>query len=749
MPIITYMDGCVTGWNENLQIEFMKFTLGIFNAKARDKGYTWRNLGAVPQFQKIKAKAVELLEKSSHVDATGYLSESDSEDEAFTKEFECGEYIDSEDEEDEMCNIQVPETEPQDLHVILQVIMSGMKKIFELGGFDWDHVDQNGCKVRLHYVPFLLFMKGDTVEHDKMTGHYGARNKGVKCLCRYCTCPADQTDEPYADFPRKTPKMMTDLVRKKDMDGLKLVSQQFLFNMWYEFGFGLHNQLGIHGACPMELLHWIQLGWFKYSRSSLYEQFGPTSELARTINSIAIQMGWFFQRTSDKSLPRTKFSKGGQNSSLHAHQMSGVMLVLVATLRSTDGSNAILASNNKNFPDKTAITAWIMLLECQMEFESWLKLESYRVSDVILLRTKVRELMQLTKEIGRREKGMKYKTNNFHATKHVPDDMLMFGPARGVNTTSDEMHHKKDKKSALTTQKRPSTFDYQCAERAEDRRCIELGLLELAGKPKWDYFKGFNRPNQVKVDKISTKKRKLPVESPQKSNNTQNLTGVRSVFTYDEKNEGYSYKVHSSMKRKHKFEYPTEIVDFLSDLAEELVKHAAVLPQFDGDLTVYSEFLNDKGQRYRASPYFKGKPWYDWAMSRVGEQIEGFEQRVVPVHIRCFVDLTFLPAANPTKYRPGLYLVCETTRLNPDAAEINQSDLLVPFLKIEGQESFNKLSILPIENIVSPVCVIPDLGHPTGRAYFRVRPLSEWSGLFQKWLNSPLLREHQEPNIGE
>ena len=103
-------------------------------------------MGAVPQYQKVKAKAAELIEKSGHVDAGGYVSVSESEDEDtqkvrnFTGEFDFLEYIDSDGEEEEMCNIEVPETESQDLHVILQVIMSGMRKVFEVGGFDWDHV---------------------------------------------------------------------------------------------------------------------------------------------------------------------------------------------------------------------------------------------------------------------------------------------------------------------------------------------------------------------------------------------------------------------------------------------------------------------------------------------------------------------------------------------------------------------------------------------------------------------------------
>jgi len=59
------------------------------------------------------------------------------------------------------------------------------------------------------------------------------------------------------------------MVKSKDTDGLKATSQQMLWNAWYELKFGKHNDEGIHGATPLEILHWIQLGQFGYSRESL------------------------------------------------------------------------------------------------------------------------------------------------------------------------------------------------------------------------------------------------------------------------------------------------------------------------------------------------------------------------------------------------------------------------------------------------------------------------------------------------
>jgi hypothetical protein len=59
--------------------------------------------------------------------------------------------------------------------------------------------------------------------------------------------------------------MITELVHKKDDIALKGMSQKFVWNAWYETWFGLHNDYGIHGACPLEILHWILLGMYKYS----------------------------------------------------------------------------------------------------------------------------------------------------------------------------------------------------------------------------------------------------------------------------------------------------------------------------------------------------------------------------------------------------------------------------------------------------------------------------------------------------
>ena len=100
------MDGCTTGAFMNLSLEIVKFTLGIFNNKARNKECCWRNMGAVPKYVPAKSAAKESIRHSTHTEATHYVTDSDadSDDEplgsAFrVPEMDCRDYVDSSDEE--------------------------------------------------------------------------------------------------------------------------------------------------------------------------------------------------------------------------------------------------------------------------------------------------------------------------------------------------------------------------------------------------------------------------------------------------------------------------------------------------------------------------------------------------------------------------------------------------------------------------------------------------------------------------
>ena len=96
---------------------------------------------------------------------------------------------------------------------------------------------------------------------DVLSGKYTVRTRNVRHVCRYCHCPTDLADNPRVNYPPKTQAEIQKLVNGCKMEQLQAISQQYIDqNAWYDVRFHQANAMGIHGACPSEKLHAIQLG---------------------------------------------------------------------------------------------------------------------------------------------------------------------------------------------------------------------------------------------------------------------------------------------------------------------------------------------------------------------------------------------------------------------------------------------------------------------------------------------------------
>jgi len=516
LPIIFYMDGAVTGQYDKLQIEALKFTLGIFKGVARNRKSAWQELGYVTKFLAEETKGIDQICRSGHMDCDNYFeSESaavvdpcpinNGNDEGMMSSDDNND-SDDDDNDDEVNDVLDDEEvvldscSAQDLHAMLDVFLASYREIEQVG-FEWD-LRYNDLTQRVHFIPFILFIKGDTVEHDKHCGSYTSRTQHVKQLCRYCCCPSKDTDDPYRRDDRKNPKMIQDLVDARDEAGLKAISQQYVQNTWYKVRFGLHNKLGVHGACTLEMLHWLQLGKYKYIRKMFFAQTGSTSLLSTKINTLAKMFGFFYKRNSDRDLPRTDFAKGIMKGKLMANEYTGLILILCTVLRCFAGCRLLLEESRGNQKKKLGqvhlIKNWIKLLETMLQWEAWLKQPCISVFEIHRFEVKVRELTAWEKIIGQTNTGMKFRTFNFHASLHVADDIMNFGVPNHVNTSSDESQHKPDKTAAKRTQRRPKTFDKQCADRIHDMRVVEHGLQEIRdGGQKWCYYQKLQRWNSI------------------------------------------------------------------------------------------------------------------------------------------------------------------------------------------------------------------------------------------------------------
>lgn len=735
LPVFFYMDGCVMGQYDNLPLEALKVTVGVLKGKARDLDHAWKPLGYVTRFLKERNEAQNLIAGSQHNDAQNYMSDDDDESIASAKYYgEDQENIRNQaydDEVDDTAEVmganeidptahlneigetEVPETKAQDLHSMLHCMLESYVEMQDSGGLAFD-MFYKGKLHKLQFIPYCHCIKGDTVEHDKHCGSYGSRTRGVKQLCRACCCPTDLTDEPYLDFARKSKTMIEPLITANDKEGLKNLSQQLINNAWYSVRFGAHNDYGVHGACPLELLHWLLLGQYKYLRGMFYYQTGKESQLSDKVNAIAQHMGYLFSRQSDRDKPRTKFSKGLKKGKLQGHEMTGLMLVILATLRCTKGRNTLInqcrGEQKKYFACAQRVTDWVMLLETMLGMEAWLEQYELRIETVKRFQEKAKEIMAMMKLIGKRVEGMGFKTYNFHGFQHIADEILDLGVPCHVNTRSNESGHKRDKKAAKRTQRRPETFDMQTATQISELDYLDLAMEDITGRPLWDYYTGY--AEDIEQQKI--------YKGP-------SLGGTSALCYYCIHKDKYTIEVKSKMRRKKRFQFKATVAKEL-----HLIHHR--YSHVINPLPIYTELKVEDGEMYRGSPYYHGKPWNDWSWFDIDNDVR-------PAQIQCYIDLRQLPPSEDPSMPPGIYALAEPASWVDDPNEQHGSQLFVPYRKDRCQSrddgEINTLRVLNVNSMRGSTVLIPDLDHEDKSAYLQMIPMSEWADSFEDWLNTP------------
>ena len=333
--------------------------------------------------------------------------------------------------------------------------------------------------------------------------------------------------------------------------------------------------------------------------------------------------------------------------------------------------------------------------------------------------------MGLVKQVGKRSEGMGYKTMNFHGTVHVPQHILNFGVPSNVNTATNESHHKQDKKTAKRTQFRPDTIDVQTAIKTVYRLSMDLAFEELQGRPRWEYYDGFQHSNR---------------KPPQKQ--TIQLTGVRAKFTKN--GDSWVAEINSRMNEKSKYRYPAEIEMAIHQVCKYFSDY------YPKELSIHSEvhvFDNEGNKQiYRAAPYYQGKPCYHWAefdFNRAGQQ-----DQIFPAQMKAFVDGRNLPQDNGIGLEAGIYALVQKALPNEDQEDVGmETDLWTAYVKapiIDDGYSFGGLQLVNIDRINEPAILIPDLDNDNSRAFLRLLPRKYWAGIFADWVDADHERNFEE-----
>ena len=773
LPVVMYIDGAVTGQFSDLPITALKLALGIHTREARNKEYTWRELGWVPQVRKQRARGKKILKESRHLEAQDMMlvdGEGDSADEANPGPGD--EELEDHDEEGQV--------KAQDFHTILSTILESFVEL-QRTGFIWDLVYKGKLYKNIKFIIFVPFVKCDTEEADTLCGKYRVRTGNIKQICRYCECPTSKADDPRQTYPYKEQHQIQKLIEKGDLGRLQNLSQQNIRNAWYDVKFHAANARGIHGACPSEMLHAILLGIFKYVRETFFQQLGKTSKLAEDINGLAKMYGALLTRQSDRSLPTTNFTKGTQKGKLMAKECRGVLLVMAAVVTSTKGMN-LISLRRKNLGE-AGVTDWSRLLEMLLEWEAFLNLKRIPKADVKKLKKKHVFIMYWLRNVARRYEGMGLKIMKFHAIKHLVDDMLLFGTPSETDTGSNESHHKPSKYAARLTQRKEATFNFQTAERMTEFLALDLAICEINDDLcLWEYFgvdpeaplddidplvaeflqsqlddmddsiPEFREQNLPETedswsdddDDVSSSS-ELEAENSEaeeedlEANRANVVTGGTKIRVFedpDNNGEPTFVMVTRSKKLKNETKWASEVVDFLlrlQSLVEEYVPK--------GHLPIFTQHKRDQ-HIFHGHPNFRCMGhWRDWAL------VDWGAHGTSPCHIWCFVELRDMPKGrHRLEYggitlKDGVYAVVEYSEYDDPKKSKRITDLFIPLTKdtmgiSDDEVTGRRFYLADTEAIVGPCIVIPDIGGKPD-AYFQVKPRTQWPNEFLGWLRQP------------
>ena len=284
-------------------------------------------------------------------------------------------------------------------------------------------------------------------------------------------------------------------------------------------------------------------------------------------------------------------------------------------------------------------------------------------------------------------------------------DIFDFGVPQNVNTGPAESHHKYNGVApSHTTQHRAQEFELQTGiqylEHLAIGRAFEIlpVLLEVVKPPTTDPLLGTRFRIEVS-------------EGPE-----GDLTNVQ--FTWNRR------KAHARYQHRH--------IQWIAD------NIAANMP---GGIVYGCTEHKREDLLFRGHPQFRGLgTWHDWAMVRWDNNTTP-----TPAQVICFLDLTEgmvdndegLVIAGITHHDPGLYAVVESLS-GPPIPLFGYTGMIYKGHKsrpaaADGVGDDGKIFLIPVDCIVGPATVIPDIGGPPGN-YLIVAQQRKWSLCFTSFI---------------
>ena len=163
----------------------------------------------------------------------------------------------------------------------------------------------------------------------------------------------------------------------------------------------------------------------------------------------------------------------------------------------------------------------------------------------------------------------------------------------------------------------------------------------------------------------------------------------------------------------------TELVQMLLRKARTV----AIGKQVIGYTKLVIKTLSGHTTSFYGHPCFLGKEWYDWALVHFEEEHQsgGSQEHYYPSKVIGFIEID------------GQKEAIIQSSLEPLEWSNVQTKILVGITL--GNDFDISFVTVPIDSLVHPLCVIPDIGGEPSR-YFVVLPKSNWSRYFGDRINT-------------
>ena len=537
----------------------------------------------------------------------------------------------------------------QDYHDMLKQVFAELRSIYNNGGLrvNIDFQDGNGMQENIIIVPVIQYIIGDCKGNDVLCGRKGTHALGTPMLCRDCDIPSDLADVPTHLC---NPITMNDIKNSTDEE-LFNKSHYNISNAFWELPFG-GCPLNIHGNCPAEFLHNLEMGKCK----ELGRDLSFTQKANECISEQFVKIYPFAKCQSERDLPNIRPFRKGLSSvkslkatetfdRLFAQWLALMNPNLQIKLRSfkKSGQDDVNIKNTRE-----SIQNYLGVLEETLMLHEWLKLNEVPKKDVVpddpedrmssaahnfLVNYSERYIKHVILDKN------KFKTTKFHQLLHTVRTMLRVGVFKNVDgSTGEKMAKWLVKDLSRLTNKDRDILSLSICLRYCEKVVVET-LLNIREDLQRKQTRRSVISNSIRNDDI--------MNSMTRSCGTTNkcfklVRRDTQVLGPVARQDVDQFSIETVWK-KGTIPPITGFPDHLllavinrlynwNPLHGGKLSNDSVVEGF----TDYSVVIDDRNVLFRANPHFRRQgEWFDWANFNWGD-----DEGIVPGRILMFLDLT-------------------------------------------------------------------------------------------------------------